>query len=85
MTPPTLIPFGNDTGIVSIYPNGIIDIRVIAGQQTLSARMHIVDFTRVAETVFLHIKTSPEQPAEICNLADDIAGKIADFEQGRRR
>lgn len=85
MTPPTLIPFGNDTGIVSIHPNGIIDIRVIAGQQTLSARMQIVDFMHIVETVFLHSKTDPGQSAEICNLAADIAGKIADFEQGRRR
>lgn len=78
-----LLPFG-DNSIATVRPSGIVDIRVVDDreQRTLSSRMQIDEFARIAKAVFMNVRNDLSNTEKERDLADDVNGKIMNFVQG---
>lgn len=75
-----LLPFG-DSSVATVHPSGIMDIRVNSDreQRTLTSRMTVGEFARIARIVLMSVhldESNDEEERDIARVAD---GKLMDF------
>lgn len=77
----TLLQFG-EGGIATIHSSGVVDIRVIDEQRTLTCRMSVGELARIAKIVFMNVRNDVSNDQRDRDNADDVNGKLMNFVQG---
>jgi hypothetical protein len=77
-----LLPFG-DSSVATVHSTGIVDIRVNSDREqcTLTSRMQVSEFARIAKTVFMDVRNDASNDQAERDLADDVNGKLMNFVQ----